>query len=118
MKSVRTSQKMAEDISLPFRDGQRRPVRWAARIWDGDVQIPCTIVNLSLGGAQIQLDAPLDCGANVRLDIPELCSFEGQTAWHKDGRIGIQFTTNPAKVRSSLGVMAKAFDPDLHDDED
>ncbi len=93
-----------------FRDGPRRPLRWEASLGEGDNRHPCTILNLSLGGAKIQLETALEPGTIVRLEIPDLCVLEGQASWYRYGCLGIQFSTSPRQVLSLLGDKARALD--------
>lgn len=85
---------------------------WAASLHNDDKEYACAIVNLSLGGAKIELNTPLEPGTGIRLEIPDLCILEGRLAWNKHGYVGIQFTTKPNEVRLMLGAKAKALDLD------
>ena len=103
-------QKKSEHADNPrFREGPRRPVRWAASLGDGQDQYHCTILNLSLGGAKIQLSDPLEPGTSISLDIPAVSTLEGRLSWQKYGYVGIQFTMHPGEVRSFLGTKADAL---------
>ena len=110
MKALRTSENVPSRFVLPFRDGQRRPISWHVLLWIGANHHSCLITDLSLGGARIQLDVSLEPGTEVKIEIPDLCNFEGKVAWYKDANLGIQFTTRPERVRSSLGIIARALD--------
>lgn len=91
-----------------FRDGARAPLRWKASLWKGDVQYDCVVLNLSLGGAKIQVDLPIERGTVIKLDVPELCTLEGEACWHDFGCLGIKFAA-PENVRSQLGEKVKAL---------
>ena len=97
------------EVNYKFRDGPRRPLRWKVSLWDGDIQYPCTMLDLSIGGAKVQLTTPLEPGNSVRLEIIDLCIIEGRASWNKYSFVGIQFTTKPDEVRSLLGEKAKAL---------
>lgn len=100
-------------IRVPrYRDGPRRSLLLAASLWSGEKEYACAILNLSLGGAKVQLDAPLEVGIEVRLEIPDLCILDGRLAWNRLGCIGIQFTTKPDEARLLLGDKARDLDLD------
>lgn len=84
----------------------------AASLWNDEDEQACALVNISLGGAKVQLDTSLEPGIEIRLELPKLCTLEGRLAWNKLGCVGIQFTTTPREVRFGLGAKARAIDLD------
>ena len=78
-----------------YRFGQGYSMRVHAR--DGSWQIPCTIVDVSEGGAKIHLDGPAD-GIDLKAKdfILKLSQFgaaerECELAWHRGEFIGVRF---------------------------
>jgi transcriptional regulator with PAS, ATPase and Fis domain len=71
-------------------------------------QLQATLLNLSIGGAAVAIDKPLDFGmpASICLEIPETDSeteLFGRVAWsNNEGQHGIQFGDLTANVRSNL----------------
>lgn len=70
----------------------RHKVIWSARISAAIGDRPCTVLNISRGGAYIKLDATLDRCANVELTIPSIGRLTGWVAWSHQDRAGIAFS--------------------------
>jgi hypothetical protein len=52
----------------------------------------CTIQNLSVGGAQVRLAAPLAVPHSVcLLDLSNWLAHEAEIAWRKDTTVGLRF---------------------------
>jgi len=74
----------------------------------GGEHIEATLLNLSVGGAAIAIERPLNFGmpASISFSIPETdqeTELSGRIAWsNSEGQHGIQFTDLPANVRASL----------------
>lgn len=78
-----------------YRFGQGYSMRVLAR--DGSWQVPCTIVDVSEGGAKIHLDGPAN-GIDFKAKdfILKLSQFgtaqrECELAWHRGEFIGVRF---------------------------
>ena len=73
------------------RSDYRLKVRWWAQIVVGMDRFPCTISDLSQGGARARVAQPVITMEPVRLQMPPFGDFEGRIVWSSDGVIGIQF---------------------------
>jgi transcriptional regulator with PAS, ATPase and Fis domain len=71
-------------------------------------QLEATLLNLSLGGAAVAIDQPLNFGmpASIQFVIPETdmeTELPGRVAWsNNEGQHGIQFSEMPTEVRAGL----------------
>ncbi len=80
----------------------RHKVIWSARISAAIGDRPCTVLNISRGGAYIKLDATLDRCANVELMIPAVGRLTGWVAWSHHDRAGIAFADLTEAAAASL----------------
>jgi hypothetical protein len=85
----------------------RRKVIWAARISSALGERPCTVLNISRGGAAVKLDVTLDPCAEVQLQVPGIGRLAGQVVRSNHDRAGIQF----GELSEALGT---ALDQALH----
>jgi hypothetical protein len=86
------------------RAHRRKPTLWEGRL-DTDAGVfPCVVLNVSQGGAMVQIDAPLVPSARTTLMIERLGSLGAQIVWQivEDGRIGLRFTDPPQQVARIL----------------
>lgn len=95
-----------------FREGMQRPGRaqvdLPAQIVAGATAMPCTILNISGGGALVRTPAPFRPGQSVMLQSELLRPMGGYVRWRKDGRLGIMF--NRMLPIESAEIVARAFD--------
>ncbi|MBI3552076.1 MAG: PilZ domain-containing protein [Elusimicrobia bacterium] len=87
----------------------RKPVRESARILLAGPRLPgrledhghwqdCLILNISPGGAKISIDALLELGAAVRLEIGRFGRFAAEIAWLGQREFGLRFTGAPEEM--------------------
>ena len=77
---------------------KREPVLQAAALSDGSLSKPCSVVDTSVGGAQIELEPGIENGQTVTLSIDKFGEFEAQVAWARKDRCGIKFTGDPEVI--------------------
>ena len=80
----------------------RHKVIWSGRISAAIGDRPCTVLNISRGGAYIKLDPTLDRCANVELMIPSIGRLTGWVAWSNQDRAGIAFSDLTEATAASL----------------
>ena len=86
------------------RAARRKPTLWEGRL-DTEIGVfACIILNISQGGALVQLDAPLLPPERATLMIERFGSLGAQIVWQMldEGRIGIRFTDAPKQVARVL----------------
>jgi hypothetical protein len=69
----------------------RRKVIWAARLNCALGERPCTVLNISRGGASLKLDVTLGPRTDVELLVPGIGCLSGRVVWSVHDRAGIQF---------------------------
>ncbi len=94
----------------------RKPVRHAAKIQIAAPNLhgrleehghwhDCLIENISPGGAKISIDAHLEMGTAVRLEVGRFGKFEAVVAWIAPKEYGLRFTGAPdAMTEVVLGL--------------
>ena len=86
------------------RAHRRKPTLWEGRL-DTDIGVyACLILNISQGGALIQVDAPLLPTQRASLTIERYGCLGATIVWQMldEGRLGIRFTDPPQHVSRVL----------------
>jgi len=60
-----------------------------------NITLPCSIVNISAGGAKVLCDAIPTSGTKVVLIFGNGNCFEAVTTRYAEGELGLQFSTSP-----------------------
>jgi hypothetical protein len=63
----------------------------------------CTVKNLSLGGARVACDLPLEKDRAVILEVKRFGMFPARTAWHCKAEYGLRFIMPPSQVAAMVG---------------
>jgi hypothetical protein len=58
-----------------------------------NMTLPCSVVNISAGGAKVMCDAIPPSGSKIILVLSSGGRFEGVTTRYGEGELGLQFTT-------------------------
>lgn len=82
------------------RDFRRRSVLWPAKIVVGTHEFSCQIWNLSLGGARVRMDLPIQEGTSVTLSISDRGELAAKIAWARDGSLGLDFTVKADVIKT------------------
>lgn len=72
--------------------------------------VPCSVLDLSLGGARVATDQTVEAGASIWLSLHKLKVF-GTVSWARDNLIGIQFEENLPKA-IVLSLRGESVDPE------
>jgi PilZ domain len=98
-KSATTLAKANGEDSLDNRDFRRRSVLWPAKIIVGTHELACQIWNLSLGGARVRIDLPIQEGTDVSLAVEGRGEIAAQVAWSTGGSLGLDFLVGPDAIK-------------------
>src|SRR5258706_13010936 len=74
------------------RASARVDVNWPALLLAGRNRTPCSIVNVSRGGAKIQAPSPASDASHVILVCRKFGSLEGLVVWRNADYAGVRFT--------------------------
>lgn len=81
------------------RDFRRRSVLWPAKLIIGEHEFSCQVWNLSLGGARVRMDLPIQEGTNVKLWVADRGEIDALVVWSKEGSLGLDFCVGAEVVR-------------------
>ena len=99
---MRPHSRAAETLRRRFH---RLPVIWAGRLDRQVNDIDCTILNVSPGGAKLQLADSEPCPARVTLQSPRFGQLKGRVVWHRHDLVGLAFVQAPAQVADAVGGL-------------
>ena len=92
--------------SIDRRDFARRDVAFNAEISVDGATRSCEIVDISVGGAKVQMNKTPAKGTAVSLHIADLETFEAVVTWSGAKSIGLKFLADPDVVAESLLGLA------------
>jgi hypothetical protein len=89
------------------REHQRKAGLWSARLDTGTGSFACVVLNLSRGGAMLQVEAPIDPRQAVTLVIERFGRLRAEVVWRvkEKNKIGLRFTDEPEKMARVLGDL-------------
>ena len=82
---------------------QRKPVLLAATLETRQGTLQCITLDLSLGGARIQLHEKLEPLDQVTLALEKFGHFPGHVVWRNVSEAGLQFTDTPEEIPLRFG---------------
>ncbi len=93
-----------EDMSRAKRRRHpRTSVLWAARLLCQGQSTDCRILNISLGGAKIHPEKPINGGPKVILNIDGFGQIAGSIVWQDVEHLGIEFLDEREHIVRVLG---------------
>ncbi len=85
---------------------ERTDTSLAGSLSTGDGTSACVVIDISAGGARVEVDLPLRDAKTVDLAIGAFDPILGDVAWSRDGALGIRFTDSTDKVAEILAGIA------------
>lgn len=85
------------------RSDARASVLWSGKLRSAGHIANCRVVNISLKGAQLLSEKPIDCGLEVILWIERFGEFSTTLVWQDGSMIGVQFVDPPKTIESRFG---------------
>ena len=79
--------------------GRRWKANWPAELKFHDNRVPCTVLDISSWGAQMEVDATPDEQSRVWLVIDTVGPIAAAVVWRRDQRIGVQFDEQQLWIR-------------------
>jgi hypothetical protein len=89
-------------VCLEHRGHNRHSLRVSGRIQAEGLWQDCEVVNVSAGGAKLQVQGEYRQGQELTLEIDPCGLFPGVVAWVRGGELGLQFSGGPAEVAEAL----------------
>lgn len=94
---------LSDEEAAAHRRTVRKRVLWAARIEVSGRPYDCVVIDLSLGGAKLDLQAPVAQGDMVTLVLERFGSFRAEVAWREEGACGLRFVEDPQRIADLIG---------------
>lgn len=85
----------------------RQTVILKSRIDVGEYFFDTITYDLSLYGARIKLNLPLEVDAKLMIQLKDKQSVASRVVWVKDGFIGLEFNYSPAEVKRIFGSLGE-----------
>ena len=95
-----TKETQAQKPSHDSRAYKRRSVLWPAKLLIGRHEISCQIWNLSLGGARVRVDLPIQEGTELILSIEGRGQISAAVIWVENEAMGLDFNVPSNTIKS------------------
>jgi len=92
------------------RQSNRQNVLIKSKIDVGSYYFDAVAYDLSLRGAKIKLNLPLERGSNFLISIKDQQQIPSKVSWVKNGFMGLEFTYSPAKVKEIFGTLGERLE--------
>ncbi|MBI3451919.1 MAG: PilZ domain-containing protein [Rhodospirillales bacterium] len=77
-------------------------MNYRGRLSSGVIESPCTVVNVSAGGAQVNIARKLETLSVATLAIEGVGAFHARVVWQQGDRTGLQFLDDVRRVSERL----------------
>ncbi len=103
---------MVDKIEREFqrRRSNRQNVLLKTSVDVGSYNFEATAYDLSLRGAKIKLNLPLERGADFFITLKDLKQIPSRVSWAKNGFMGLEFSYPPEKVKQIFGNLGERLD--------
>ena len=92
------------------RQAKRQNVLLKSQIDVGNYYFDVLTYDLSLRGAKIKLNIPLERGAKFSIAIKNNRYLPSKVSWANNGFIGLEFTYPPEKVKDIFGTLGERLE--------
>jgi hypothetical protein len=82
--------------SVDARRDARRQLLWSGTLQTSQGPCQCIVVDLSRGGAKLQLAKPVKIGQLVTLVVAGIGTYRGTVIWCENGSLGVKFAEERA----------------------
>jgi len=90
------------------REHTRKPVVFASEMFFDNIEVSCSIINISAGGAKLRIAEEIEkkYPRTGELDIIPFGRFTVTIVWHSGEHLGVKFFDAPDKMAEVLIAMA------------
>ncbi len=92
------------------RKSNRQNVLIKSKIDVGSYYFDAIAYDLSLHGAKIKLNLPLERGSDFVITFKDLRQIPSKVTWAKNGFMGLEFSYSPEKVKQIFGSLGDRLD--------
>lgn len=93
------------EIEYKRKDTRETILSKAKILVDGDWH-DCRILNISTGGAKLQIGHHISHGIAVALQIGDFGQFGATVAWQQSGEVGVKFTHDAIEIAGVIMGLA------------
>ncbi len=103
---------MVDKIEREFqrRRSHRQNVLLKSNVSVGSYNFDATAYDLSLRGAKIKLNLPLERGSDFQIVIKNYRQIPSKVCWAKNGFMGLVFSYPPEQVKKIFGTIGDRLD--------
>lgn len=83
----------------------RSRVVWRADLIGHQHTVRCTVQDMSVNGAKLELDEPFIENNDLWLSVERFGKLECEVIWRNDDELGVRFKKNPADVYKLIGSV-------------
>lgn len=98
------------EVDIHKRKRKRQNVLLKSHIDVGSYFFEAVTYDLSLYGARIKLNLPLERGSNFIISIKDNYKIPSKVSWAENGFIGLEFTYPPDRVKMIFGSLGDRLD--------
>jgi len=88
------------------RKNSRETIRFKAEIMVDGNRHNCRILNISTGGAKIEIDRHINRGIGVFLQIGKFGQFRATVVWQQNREMGVKFNHDESEMASVIMGLA------------
>lgn len=92
------------------RKSNRQNVLLKSKIDVGSYYFDAVAYDLSLRGAKIKLNLPLERGSDFLISFKDSKEIPSKVSWIKNGFIGLEFKYTPDRVKNIFGSLGDRLD--------
>ena len=96
--------KQMRDQWKEYRRFRRKSVILASKLETAHGVFDCVALDLSLGGARLRLDGPVQIVEPVTLVLSKFGRFPSEIVWRNATEAGLQFTEPPEEIAGRFGT--------------
>lgn len=103
---------MVDKIEREFqrRKSHRQNVLLKSNVEVGRYNFDATAYDLSLYGAKIKLNLPLERGSGFYITLKDFQQIPSRVCWAKNGFMGLEFSYPPERVKKIFGTLGERLD--------
>lgn len=98
------------DTEFQKRKSNRQNVLLKSKIDVGSYYFEALAYDLSLRGAKIKLNLPLERGSDFVISFRDNKNIPSKVSWIKNGFIGLEFKYSPDRVKNIFGSLGERLD--------
>lgn len=88
------------------RQHERSAASFEASIVSADSKVGGRVIDISAGGAKVEVDRPIEPKTAITLSIERFGDYKGEIAWLRGDTVGVKFFEDPLVMSEVAYAMA------------